>query len=311
MKQNRKTIFLTGGAGFIGANIVKYFAERNYKVIILIRKKTDLWRLKGIKKITFCYGDLSDTGFLKKELKKSKPQYILNCASYGNYPNQENSNRMIETNIMGLNNLLNASLNINYKAFIAMGTSSEYGYKNKPMSELDAIDPQSFYAATKASATLLARFFSKEYNKPIYILRLFSIFGPYEEKTRLIPTVIKNVLNNETVNLTPKTVRHDFIYIDDLIKAIEKIIKNKKKLKNGEIINIGSGKQFSNEEVVKAIEKITKTKININKNFPNRKWDTGYWLSNTKKSYKLLGWKPQYTMEEGLSKTIDWFKNNK
>lgn len=309
MKLNKKIVFITGGAGFIGANITKYLLENNYKVVLLIRKKSNTSRLKYlIGKTTVYNGDLSDQLYLKKILKKISPSYILHFASYGNYPRQENVKTMIDTNIDGLNNLLSASLSIDYDAFIVAGTSSEYGFKNKPMSEEDFIKPESFYAVTKASATFLAQFFAKKFNKPIYILRLFSVYGPHEERSRLIPTVINNCLQSKPVHLTSGTVRHDFIYIKDLFFAIEKIFK-KNKLNDGEIFNIGTGKQYSNEDIVKTIEKLLNKKIMIIKDFPKRKWDIGYWVANTKKAYKLLHFKAKFSLEQGLKETIEWNRN--
>lgn len=305
-----KTAFITGANGFVGANLVELLLKKNYAVHILVRKNSDLWRLKKIlKNLKVHLGDINNQTFLKKTFEKVNPEYIFHLASYGNSSNDTDLNEMIDVNIIGLKNMFEATRKINYKAFVITGSSSEYGFKNKPMRETDSIEPNSYYSATKASATLIAQSFAILNNKPIYIARLFSVFGPYEENNRFIPTAIKLAFNDKEIPLTPKNVKRDFIYIEDIVEALLKMAKTK--LKNGEIINLGTGMQHGNYEIIKTIEKILQKKLKVKINgFPNRAWDTSYWVSDNRKAKKLLSWVPKYSLEKGLTKTIEWFKTN-
>lgn len=305
-----KTVFITGANGFIGANLIRLLIKNDYKVNALIRRNANLWRIKDmLKDIKVYKGDITDFKSLQKIVNNIRPAYIFHLASYGNSSQDSNLNEMIETNIIGLKNLLETTLNINYKAFVISGSSSEYGFKNQAMKEVDSLKPNSYYSATKACATLIAQSFALINNKPITIARLFSAYGPYEENNRLIPTVIKLALANEEISLTSGKVQRDFIYVEDIVEAFLKITKTK--LKNGEIINLGTGKQHDNKDVVKIIEKILhkKLRIKIGK-FAKRAWDTNYWVADNQKAKKLLSWRPKYDLEKGLKQTINWMITN-
>jgi len=307
---SRKSVLITGGAGFIGANLVRKLALLNYDVNLLIRPSTDLWRLKKIlPQFKIHTIDISDIKNLKKTVTQINPKIIIHLATYSQYRNQADFKQMVETNIKGTLNLLTASKDIDYDIFINTGSSSEYGIKNTPMKETDLLEPISFYAATKASTTVLCQVFAKEYQKPIVTLRPFSVYGPFEEKERFIPTIIKSVIENKTIKLTPGNQRRDFINVQDVVDIYVKTIEKGKSLA-GQILNMGTGVEYTNDEVVKTLFKITGKKVKIEKGaFPKRLWDTSHWVADVSKTKKLLNWKPGFTLEEGLRNTFNYFKN--
>lgn len=306
----KKRVLITGAAGFIGANLTKKLVDLGAEVHLLIKKPSNKWRIKNFLHQTKEHNsNLSDEKQLKRIISRIKPQIIYHLAAHGSHPFQTNRNEIIKTNITGIVNLLNALSGTNYQSFVNTGTSSEYGLKNKPMKESDLLEPITFYAATKVSTTLLCQVFAKMNNKPIVTLRLFSVFGYYEPLSRLIAAAIKSCLTGKTLKLTSGEQKHDFIFIEDVIDAYLKVpfIKNI----SGEIINIGSGKQYSNEEVIHKISKLCQKKLKIKKGaYPPRYWDTNYWVADNSKAKKLLGWKPKHTFDQGLQKTIDWFQKN-
>ncbi len=203
---------------------------------------------------------------------------------------------------------MEASSDIPYKLFVNTGSSSEYGYKPKPMKEIDVLVPDSFYAATKASGTLLTQVFARKYQKPICTFRLFSVYGPYEEPTRFVPIVISSAIQKTPVQITAGKICRDFIYVDDVVSAYIRAMN--RKITPGEIFNIGTGLQFSNDEIARVIKKINLSLIVQKGAFPKRLWDTGFWVADISKTKKLLGWKPQYTLEKGLKKTYAWIDKN-
>jgi nucleoside-diphosphate-sugar epimerase len=307
----RDSILITGGAGFIGTNIINKLLDLGYKSInLIIRDSTDLQRLKKIlPKINLHKVDLLDKDKLRKIVHQINPSAIFHLATYSAYRDQKASEQMIDVNIKGTFNLLMSTLNIDYKVFVNTGSSSEYGIKENPMKENDLLEPVSFYAATKASATLLSQVFAKEYQKPIVTLRPFSAYGPYEEEKRFIPTIIKSVIKNKSIKLTPGSQRRDFIYIDDIVDIYIKTILYGKKL-SGQILNIGTGIEYTNDEVVRMLFKVTGKKVKIEKGaFPKRLWDTSHWVADISKTKKLLNWKPYNTLNYGLKKTYDWYKD--
>lgn len=311
LSKNKRRVFITGASGFIGANLTRTFLKNNYDIHILNHTTKLSWRLKDIsEQITIHNGDLTDIQSLKKALKKSTPEYIIHLAVYGAYHFQNELNKIVQINIEGTKNLLEASVDIPYKCFINTGSSSEYGIKNKPMKETDFCDPISYYGATKLATTNLCKVFAIVNNKPIVTFRLFSVYGPYEAPTRLVPSLMKGLLKNKTINLTSGVQRRDFIYSDDVCNAYLAAMKLEKKLQ-GEICNIGTGKEFSNDEVVQKLFFVTKRKTTISKGtYPKRSWEALHWKANMTYTKKLLNWKPIYSLDKGLVSTYSWFEKN-
>ncbi|OGD86831.1 hypothetical protein A2Z23_03300 [Candidatus Curtissbacteria bacterium RBG_16_39_7] len=307
---NKKKILITGAAGFVGANLTRSLLAKNFEVHALIKKESNLWRISDLKgRLNLHYNDLSNLAELKKTLRIINPGYIFHLASHGSYPSQTNVNEMIGSNILGICNLLEASRDIPYWCFINTGSSSEYGFKDKPMKETDVLEPASLYAATKAAATLLCQVYAGQFNKPIISFRLFSVYGPYEEPTRLIPQAIKAATTGQTLRLTPGKERRDFIYVEDVVHAFFCAIS--KQGLGGEIFNIGTGKQYTNLQVANIIRKSSQNKLKIEiGTYEPRYWDTNFWVADISKTKALLNWQPKYNLEEGLKKTYLWFGEN-
>lgn len=307
----RKEILITGGAGFIGANLVsKLLLLKKYNINLLVRPTTNLWRLKKTLPLLKMHKiDLAEKQKLTKIITKINPSAIIHLATFSQYRSQKDFEKMTDVNIKGTLNLLAATKNINYEVFINTGSSSEYGIKDNPMKETDLLEPVSFYAATKVSSTLLCQVFSREYQKPIVTLRPFSVYGPMEEENRFIPTIIKALMKNKPIKLTSGKQRRDFTYIEDAVDAYIKVLSHGKKLR-GQILNIGTGTEYSNDDVVKALFKITAKKVEIEKGvFPKRIWDTPHWVADVSKAKRILNWKPKFNLEEGLKNTYNWFQN--
>lgn len=306
-----KSVLITGGAGFIGANLTRKLLAEKYEVHLLIQKSTDLWRLKSITaKIHLAPIELHNLSQLTKTVKKIQPTAIFHLAAYGGSSSQTDMQKIIDTNIQGTANLLLAAKEIPYTLFVNTGSSSEYGFKAKPMKENDSLEPASFYAATKAGSTYLCQVFAREYNKPIVTIRPFSVYGPYEAKNRFIATIVRSLITNQPIYLTPGTTRHDFIYIDDIIDAYMAAIKNAHRI-SGKVINIGTGNEYTNDEVVKALFALTKKHVPVAKGkYPSRGWDTPHWRANIFLAKKLLGWTPHYTLKQGLRQTYNWYNEN-
>ncbi len=304
-------VVMTGGGGFIGANLIRRLLDLDYKVHLLWKKNSDPWRLTDIKNlIVFHQTDIVNQANLKSVLTKINPSAIFHLAAYSSYRVQKDVSQIFDISIKGTLNLLLATKDIPYEIFVNTGSSSEYGFKEKPMKETDLLEPISFYAAAKSGQTLLCQAFARQYQKPIVTIRPFSVYGPYEQKDRFIPTIIQNLIKGKPINLTPGKQRRDFIYVDDLVDLYIKTINNSNKL-SGEVVNAGTGRQYSNDEIVKTLFKITKHKVPIEKGeFPKRIWDSPHWVADIKKTKKILNWAPKYSIEKGLGKTYNWCIQN-
>lgn len=304
------SFLITGATGFIGANLARRLIKEGAEVHILTRKQSNRWRLQDIlQKVHEHRVDLRDYERLFKVVQDTRPKFIFHCATYGSYPFQKEENEIIETNILGTINLLRALSDIDYRCFVNTGSSSEYGIKSKPMSEEDLLEPISTYGVSKAATTLFCQAMAKREKRPIVTLRLFSPYGPYEEATRLIPTVIISCLRNENPRLSSPHGMRDFNFVEDIVDAYLKVIETPNIA--GEIFNIGCGEQHSVGEVVDTIIKLSGRKVKpIWGSVSPRPNEPSIWQADISKAKELLGWHPRYSLREGLSKTIEWFERN-
>lgn len=307
-----KRILITGGAGFIGANFAYKFLDLGYDINLLEKQGVNLWRLEEIKeKIKIHYVDLRNYKALETFIIKLNPQIILHFATYGAYQaKQQDINTTIDTNLLGTVNLVNASSKIKFECFINTGSNSEYGVKDKPMKETDLLEPNNLYGITKAATTMYCQDITRKLGLPIVTMRPFAVYGYFEEKERLIPTIIKSCLTNTELKLSsPKSVR-DFVFIEDVIDAYLKAIENIQKVK-GEIFNIGSGIQSTIDEVVNIIKKINQSIIEPEYGEVKKaQYEPETWLADISKIKNMLNWQPKYNLKKGLEKNIEWFKKN-
>jgi len=300
---------ITGGTGFIGSNIARKLINNGENVFLLVRKGYKDWRIKDIKeKLVIYRADILDRKKLVTTLRKIKPDAVFHLATYGAYSRQNDEKKILQANIFGTKNIVDACLDLNLKFFVNTGSSSEYGFKNKRTKETDFLEPNSCYAVSKAAGTQYCSYAAKRYNAPIMTFRLYSVYGPYEEPSRLIPTLIRSALKGHKVKLVSPTIARDFIYIDDLIDAYL-CLKNKK-INYGEIFNIGSGVQSTLHDVVDIVEKITGKKIMVEWNAMSpRLWDTNIWVSDITKAKEILHWRPKHDLSKGILKFTKWLKD--
>ena len=304
-----KRTFVTGAGGFVGANLARRLLRDGNEVHVLLREP-NAWRLEEVAKDLHIHlGDLRNAEQLTRTIEAVRPEWIFHLAAYGAYSWQTELSTMIETNITGTMNLLNACLTIGFAAFVNAGSSSEYGLKDHAPLETEFLEPNSNYAVTKASATLFCRSVAKPRHASVRTLRLYSGFGPYEEPRRLIPSLIVHGLKGELPKLASPDVARDYVYIDDVVEAF--VQRRRSECRNSGVYNLGTAKQTSLREVVDVARQIMKIAANpVWSSMPNRQWDTDRWVAENTKIQRELQWRPRISFEEGLRKTIDWFREH-
>lgn len=305
-----KTCLVTGGAGFIGANLVKKLLSVGHHVHIVTEKNSSLWRLNSVlNQIKIHEIDIANHEKINTLVATVKPEYIFHLASYGGMPDQDDQETTFYVNFQSTVNLVNACKEVGFECFINTGSSSEYGIKSCAMKEDIVLEPVSDYGISKAAAT---QFCLKEalINKlPIYTVRPFSVYGDYEAPSRLIPTVIVGALNEKTLNLSsPHNVR-DFIYIDDMVDIYLALIKTQPK--SHFVFNAGTGIQSSLQDVVNAVQIAIDKKIITQWNASAlRPWEPKHWKADITLVQQILNWHPHYNLAKGIKKSCTWFKNH-
>ncbi|MEM3361751.1 MAG: NAD-dependent epimerase/dehydratase family protein [Candidatus Anstonellaceae archaeon] len=310
MIENKK-IFITGAGGFVGSYFLERLMRKNDVFIILRKSYKNYWRLRLFEKnyrIIKC--DLTSKEDIIKVLKREKPDITLHFAAYGAYPaTQKDIEELIKVNVIGTINLIEGCIKYSDISII-VGSSSEYGEVKTPMKEEGPTNPNLLYGATKLFTTNWAKIRARDENKSMFIVRPFSIYGPYEEPRRLIPYLLSRIILNKEIELSSPTNVRDFIFIEDFFDALNFLIKQADKLEPGEIINIGSGKETSIEELVKILEKqIVKRKLNIRWGKASTQKEIKSWYADIRK-IKKIGFMPRYKLKDGLLKTKEWIEKN-
>lgn len=308
----KRRIFITGASGFVASHLARKCVELGDEVHLSIRSTSNLWRIKDIlSKLKLHEVDISQQEPLKKIIKKVKPEVIFHLANAALYGGVHPTVKpYIDVNLLGTINMIDACADIEYECFVNTGSSAEYGPKEKKMKEQDLCNPQSVYAITKLAGTNYASYIGKTQKKPIITFRLFSPYGAYDDPKRLMSEAIVNSLEGKPIIFSNPRIVRDYIYIDDVINAYLKIIKKAKNLQ-GEIFNLGSGRETTIKEVVSAILKITGSKSSIKWGIlPPRDFESMIWQADISKMKKLIGWKPQNSFLDGLKETIKWYRQN-
>ncbi len=288
-----KRVLITGGTGFVGSNLARRLVLDGHKVHLIVRPEFTSWRIDEIRNdIILHIIDLCNKEGVKKLVLDLHPEWIFHLAAYGAYSRQTEMYDIVLTNFLGTVNLLTACLTCGFEAFVNTGSSSEYGFKNHAPAENEFLEPNSFYAVSKASSTLFCRYTAQQYNVNVPTLRLYSVYGPYEDPRRLIPQMVINGLHGKYPNLVNQDTARDFIFINDVIDVFLAAAMAQTS-EYGEVYNVGSGKQTSLKQLVE----IFKSLFEINDqpqwgSMNNRSWDTNVWVCDNKKM--LIQWRICY-----------------
>jgi len=302
-----KRVLLTGATGFVGANLARRLLTDGHEVHLLVRSQRTSWRIKEIEPhVRLHTVPLADGEPLVGFIGELKPEWIFHLAAHGAYSWQNDADAIVQTNVVGTVNLVEACLKTGFASFVNAGSSSEYGFKDHAPSEEEWLEPNSRYAATKASATLYCRQAAQLHKANITTLRLYSAYGPYEEPTRLMPTLIQRGLKGKLPHLVDPDIARDYVHIDDVCEAF--VLAATQQCPLGSVFNVGTGVQTSLREVVEIARRTMRISAEPQwSTMPNRPWDSNVWVANAAKIKATLGWSPTLSFAQGFAKMVEWF----
>ncbi len=306
-----KKVLLSGATGFVGANLCRRLLKEGHEVHCLVRAGYTAWRIADIRQeIQLHTIDLAQPEALNALVAAIRPDWIFHLATYGAYTWQQDVQKIVQTNFLATVNLVEACLKTGFEVFINTGSSSEYGFKDHAPLENEWVDPNSYYAVTKASATQYCRYSAGRYRVNIPTLRLYSVYGPYEEPGRLIPTLILRGLRGCLPPLVDPATGRDYIYIRDVEDAYLRLASRGSPT-GGEVYNLGTGVQTSLAEVVTLARQTLKIPVEPQwGTLPSREWDTIIWHADISKIQAETGWQPGFSFEQGFRATVDWFNQH-
>lgn len=312
---------ITGGAGFIGSNYLHYVVNK-YKEDFFIcldaltyaGNYNNIKDLEGKENYKFVKGNITDRSFVYKLFEEERPDYIINFAAESHVDNSiKDPEIFLRTNIIGTEVLMDACFKYGIKRYHQVSTDEVYGDLplDKPelkFTENTPIHTSSPYSTSKASADLLVMAYHRTYGLPVTISRCSNNYGPYQFPEKLIPKVISNALQNKKIPVygTGKNVR-DWIHVHDHNVGVDLIVRNGK---DGEVYNLGGHSERDNLTIVKTILKEMGKSEDLIEFVEDRKGHDLRYAIDSNKVEKELGWKREYSFEEGIKETINWYLNN-
>ena len=304
-----RTALVTGGDGFIGANLVRALRARGASVHVLRRGTAPGSRLRALGNDVISHQtDITDAARVAAVVADVRPHAVFHLAAYGTASDHTDPTRMLRTNVEGTLNLLLALQPLLPATFVNTGTSAEYRASRRPLQESSALGPGTTYGVTKASADILCAAAAASSPHQIVTLRLFHVYGPLDDPRRLVPTAMRALLTGEPIHLVRGVSRRDFIYIDDVVDAYLRAAIRRPGV-SGHAFNVGSGRQYSLAEALRLLGRLADHQLKILRGgFPARPWDQRDWAAAIGKAHRLLGWKPAYSLREGLFRTLAWYR---
>lgn len=298
------TILVIGGTGFIGTNFVKKVLNYGAKVTCLsLTKNKNKINHKNLKYIICDYTKINK---LKKKINKPF-KFVVNLGGYIDHSKFFNKGRLvIDNHFLSTMNLITLLNKKKLKRYLHIGTCDEYGENPSPINESFREDPITSYAFAKLASINLLIMLNKTENFPATALRFFLVYGPYQKSDRLIPQVINGCLKKGKFHVSKGIQLRDFCYVDDAVNAIMLALIKKEAL--GEVFNVGSGKPISVKLIINKISKIIRQGEPLFNKIPFRKNENLKLYPSINKIRRVLGWKPKTNLNQGLVKTINYYK---
>ena len=307
-----RPVVITGCSGFVGANLAIAVAARGGRVIGVESPSGIDWRLRSMRGVEVERLDLCKKADVLAFIERVQPLAIYNCAAYGAYSVQADAQRIFDVNLLAVRHLLEAVRSVpGFQAFVQAGSSSEYGFNCSGPREDAATEPDSDYAVSKVAATQLVRMYAQKHGVPGFVLRLYSLYGPFEDFSRLIPNLLGHAREGRFPPLVNPNISRDFVYVADAVRAFEAVLSHAPQLKPGEVFNVGSGLRTTLGDLVQLVREL----FGIHAepawgSMPDRSWDHPAWFAEPAKALTTLGWRSTTSLRDGLAASARWIEDN-
>lgn len=303
-------VAIFGAGGFVGFNLLQKLLAYRKDVFGVFSDPKKNWRLRELSTsplhVVKC--DIREGSALKSLISRKKPKTVFNLAAYGAYSTQKDIDNIYQTNFNSTYVLIEEMKKYGFSTYIQAGSQSEYGLNSSGPTEKDELVPNSHYAISKVADYYMLKYYGKVEKLPVVHLRLYSVYGPWEEPNRLIPTLISEAKKGKLPKFVDPNISRDFVHVDDVINALVKCVvilasgeRSRPESLFGEVFNVCSGKKITIKELAYLAKKLFKIKANPKfGSMKNRVWDLKDWYGNPKKIQKILGWRAKISLSEGL-----------
>ncbi len=304
-----RRILISGATGFVGANLVRRMLERGHEVHVIVRPDSAAWRIgEVIDEVQLHRFDLLDAEATRQGVTAARPQVVLHFAAHAALPQETDEMEIILHTVQPLVNLASACTGC--ELFINAGSSSEYGFQTEPMTETSLPNPTRVHDIAKLTQTLYGTYAARFKGIPLATLRLFSVYGPWEHGRRLSPRLMLSALMGRPMNLSSPDVCRDFIFVDDVVRAVEQFMEQPV-IGDGAVFNLGTGVEHSIREAASLVEEIHGAPLPLTWGAVERnRWDSPRWVADTTRQTRDLGFTAETSFREGLRATYRWFAEN-
>jgi dTDP-glucose 4,6-dehydratase len=314
----RKRVLVTGGAGFIPSNFIRHLLEATPYEVVSLDALTYAGNIDNLTdvlshpRMSFVHGDICDEELVRQVV--AQVDVIVNAAAESHVEKsiEEGGREFVSTNVDGTRILLDAIRENPVERFILISSSEVYGTaESDPMDEEHPLNPRSPYAATKAGADRLAYSYWTTYDLPIAIVRPFNNYGPRQHPEKVVPRFITSALMDEPLRIHGNgDASRDWLFVDDDAEAIEALIAADVDDIAGEVFNIATGADISVSEIADAVLEALGKPDDLKQNVEDRPGQVDRHIGSTEKAERVLGWTARTSFEEGLERTVAWYRDN-
>ena len=295
---------VTGGGGFVGAHLAARLARDGWHVVATVRPGASPWRLEALgvgDDVTVAAVDLADHEATVAVARRASPDVAFLFAAARSRATAAERTATAAVNATSDLWLVDA-LPERCGAVVRLGSSTEYARADGPMDETTPLRPRGFFGATKAAGSLLVAAAAAERGLRAAVLRAFQVYGPLDHPERLVPRALRAARTGELLPLTDRGLRRDWVFVADVVEACV-AAGQADHLPPGQVLNVGTGRQVANEELVDEVRRVTGRPIAVAEGAcPRREWDTASWVCDPSLVRELLGWDAKVALEEGLTR---------
>jgi len=318
VSRSSKRVLVTGGAGFISSNFIRHLLDATDHEVVTLDALTYAGNLENLAdvlshpRLSFVHGDIRDAGLVRELV--GGVDVIVNAAAESHVEKsiEHGASEFVTTNVEGTQILLDAIRDTPVERFILISSSEVYGTAERaPMDEDHPLNPRSPYAATKAGADRLAYSYWTTYDLPIVIVRPFNNYGPRQHPEKVVPRFITQALDDEPLTIHGDGhASRDWLYVFDDAEAIEAVIAAPLDLVAGEVVNVATGVDISVREIAAMVLDALGKPRDLTRHVPERPGQVDRHVGTTEKASRLLAWRARTPFEQGLERTVAWYRDN-
>jgi nucleoside-diphosphate-sugar epimerase len=305
-------VLVTGGTGFLGSHLTRRLAAHDVDVHLTTRGSSSRfpWRLADVgERISLHQADVTDPAAVEAVISEVQPVLAFHLAAHTHAGTSwQHVDECLQTNVQGTVAVLRALGRHGCQRIVHVSTGDVYGNVPVPFREDMALDPRSPYAVSKVAAEQLCRLFHQTEGAPVVVVRPFTTYGPAQSADRLVPDVVLGALRGEHLSLTEGRQTREFTYVDDVVEGL--LLAAHVPGVEGELFNLGGGEEAAVRDVVERVLALLGNPVEARFGaLPGRPGDVPRMLSDSGRARARLGWAPEVTLDEGLGRTVAWYRN--